>query len=65
MTFLLRLRPDRSCSDPIKSLRWVLKKAQRVGLKVIDAIEEKDEKPKSTSVSENSTNRTQGGSINE
>jgi hypothetical protein len=31
-----------TCADPIKALRWTLKKAGRLGLKAIDAIEIKE-----------------------
>jgi hypothetical protein len=41
--FVIHFRPDRSCSDPIKSLRWILKKAQPLGLKCVSAIEEKED----------------------
>jgi hypothetical protein len=41
--FVIHLRPDRTRSEPIKALRWILKKAGRLGLKCVSAIEEKEE----------------------
>jgi hypothetical protein len=58
--FTVRFRPDPSCSDPIKSLRWLLKKAKRLGLVAVDAVEEGDAHPgsenKSANEAENQTN---------
>jgi hypothetical protein len=48
--FVLRLRAAPGV-DGIKALRWLLKRAQRLGLKVIDAIEER-EKPAADPVEE-------------
>jgi hypothetical protein len=39
--FILRLRPDPGI-DAIKALRWLLKKAKRIGLKAIEVSEEAD-----------------------
>jgi hypothetical protein len=39
--FVIHLRPERGI-DGIKALRWILKKAQRLGLKCVSAIEEKE-----------------------
>jgi hypothetical protein len=40
--FILRLRAERGI-DGIKSIRWLLKKAKRLGLKAISVIEQKEE----------------------
>jgi hypothetical protein len=40
--FIVHLRPERGI-DGVKALRWILKRAQRLGLKCISAIEEKDD----------------------
>jgi hypothetical protein len=37
--FILRLRPEPNI-DAIKALRWLLKKAKRIGLKAIEVTEE-------------------------
>jgi hypothetical protein len=42
IVFVISLRPDRTCSDPIKALRWVLKRAGRLGLRAVDVREETD-----------------------
>jgi hypothetical protein len=40
--FVLVLQPLPGVADPIKALRWILKKAGRLGLKCIDVHEEKE-----------------------
>jgi hypothetical protein len=40
--FIVHFRPERGI-DGIKALRWILKKAQRLGLKCVSAIEEKED----------------------
>jgi hypothetical protein len=39
--FVLRLRAQPGI-DGVKALRWLLKRAQRLGLKAIDAVEEQE-----------------------
>jgi hypothetical protein len=39
--FVIQLRPERGI-DGIKALRWLLKKAQRLGLKAVSVSEEVD-----------------------
>jgi hypothetical protein len=43
--FVVHFRPERGV-DGIKALRWVLKRAQRLGLKCVSAIEEPEESRK-------------------
>jgi hypothetical protein len=41
--YVIRLCPERGI-DGIKALRWLLKKAGRLGLKAVSVVEESDER---------------------